>query len=39
MEVEVRAVTAADVTELRAFFQLVPEGDRTYFRRTCWPRA
>jgi L-amino acid N-acyltransferase YncA len=32
MEVEVRAVTAADVTELRAFFQLVPEGDRTYFR-------
>lgn len=31
-DVEVRAVTTGDVDGLRAFFQKIPEGDRTFFR-------
>lgn len=31
-EVEVRALAAGDADDLRAFFQQVPEGDRTFFR-------
>jgi L-amino acid N-acyltransferase YncA len=31
-EVEVRALRASDVAALRAFFERVPEGDRTFFR-------
>jgi GNAT superfamily N-acetyltransferase len=31
-EVEVRALDARDVAGLRAFFERVPEGDRTFFR-------
>jgi len=31
-EVEVRALTAGDIEALRAFFERVPEGDRTFFR-------
>ncbi len=32
LDVEVTEVRPGDVEDLRAFFQRVPEGDRTYFR-------
>jgi L-amino acid N-acyltransferase YncA len=31
-DVEIRAITAADVDGLRAFFEGIPDGDRTFFR-------
>jgi ribosomal protein S18 acetylase RimI-like enzyme len=37
--VNVRTLDAADADGLRAFFERVPEGDRTFFREDVWSPA